>query len=55
MDSHAALPSVVTVTLAGLELSVLLSTFLYAITSCQVFVYWRSKFHDRPFIRYLVR
>lgn len=42
-------------TIGALEISVLVGTFLYAITCAQIYVYWRSNFNDRFLIRLLVR
>lgn len=41
--------------IGALEISVLVGTFLYAITCAQIYVYWRSNFNDRFVIRLLVR
>ena len=46
--------TVVKISLGGLEVSVHISTFLYAITCSQIFVYWRSNFQDKHLIRMLV-
>lgn len=42
------------VDLGGLDVSIIISTFLYAISCSQVFVYWRSGFGDGWLIRSLV-
>ncbi|KAE9384497.1 hypothetical protein BT96DRAFT_1026875 [Gymnopus androsaceus JB14] len=41
-------------TLGGLLVSVLIATFLYAITCFQAFLYWRTKFNDYLGVRVLV-
>lgn len=54
MDQLESLSSNEIADLAGLDISIIISTFLYAISCAQVFVYWRSGFQDRRIIRYLV-
>lgn len=44
----------VQVTLGGLQVSVLIATFVYAISCFQVFLYWRSRLNDRLGLRILV-
>ncbi|KAE9392428.1 hypothetical protein BT96DRAFT_274635 [Gymnopus androsaceus JB14] len=44
----------VQVTLGGLQVSVLIATFIYAISCFQAFLYWRSRFNDRLPLRILV-
>ncbi|THU88305.1 hypothetical protein K435DRAFT_917513 [Dendrothele bispora CBS 962.96] len=40
--------------LGGLQVSVLIATFIYAISCFQAYLYWRSKFNDRLGVRILV-
>ncbi|THU92366.1 hypothetical protein K435DRAFT_672225 [Dendrothele bispora CBS 962.96] len=42
------------VTLGGLQVSVLIATFVYAISCFQTYLYWRSKFNDRIGVKILV-
>ncbi|KAK7443244.1 hypothetical protein VKT23_015841 [Stygiomarasmius scandens] len=42
------------VTLGGLQVSVLIATFIYAVSCFQAFLYWRSRFSDRLGVRILV-
>ncbi|THV01103.1 hypothetical protein K435DRAFT_655914 [Dendrothele bispora CBS 962.96] len=44
----------VRVTLGGLQVSVLIATFIYAVSCFQAFLYWRSRFNDRLGVRILV-
>ncbi|THU77574.1 hypothetical protein K435DRAFT_702080 [Dendrothele bispora CBS 962.96] len=44
----------VQVTLGGLQVSVLIATFIYAVSCFQAFLYWRSRFNDRLCVRILV-
>ncbi|KAJ3989429.1 hypothetical protein F5890DRAFT_1253426 [Lentinula detonsa] len=44
----------VQVTLGGLQVSVLIATFIYSISCFQTFLYWRSRFNDRLGILALV-
>lgn len=53
-SSSREISDVQIVDLAGLDVSIIIATFLYAISCSQVFVYWRSGFGDRWIIRWLV-